>query len=201
MSERQGANASEVADRTAQNDTPEPTLGLPPESVESLVPAELLQGGEIVVLLMKPSLWYIVLSRLGWLATIVVVAVGLVWFELRWRLGFYQPHNVTTVMMAAIAGVLAWQTLDWIARLYILTDRRVVRQMGFFRPQIFEAPLHRVQHTELHFSIRERVFGLGSLSFSTAGTGVREAYWLMVNQPLEVHRKVIQTINRYRRPE
>ena len=48
------------------------------------------------------------------------------------------------------------------------------------------------------FTVRERVFGLGTLGFATAGTALREAYWVMLAKPLEVHKTVVETINRYR---
>lgn len=184
----------------AQQEAPEPVIGLPVGEAEALLPQKLLQGGEVVVLILKPSLWFIVLSRLGWLVTIAAIAGVLVWLERRYLLGWYRPHEVVTLAMAGITGVLVMQTLDWISRIFVLTDRRVLRQRGFFRPFIFEAPLHRIQHTQLLLSIRERLFGLGTISFTTAGTGFAEAYWVMVNDPLEVHRRVVQVIHRYRRP-
>ena len=82
--------------------------------------------------------------------------------------------------------------------MYVLTDRRVIRIKGVLRVQVFETPLKQIQHTNVFFSVRERLFGLGTLTFATAGTAVIEAMWVMVARPLEIHRKVIQTMQRYR---
>lgn len=194
-----GITAPGTAGGCWQNDMPEPTLGLPADEAEALLPQRLLQGGEIVVLILKPSLWFILLSRLGWLATVAAIAAGLIWLEHRYGLGWYELQDVATLGMGAITAVLLWQTLDWFSRVFVLTDRRVVRQMGVLRPQLFEAPLHRSQHTELLLTIRERLFGLGTIGFATAGTGIPEAYWVMLNSPHEVHHRVVRTINRYRR--
>jgi len=94
---------------------------------------------------------------------------------------------------------LFWQFLEWLSRVYVLTDRRVVAVAGVLRVRVFEAPLQQVQHTNLLLSLRERLFGLGTVAFATAGTAIAEAYWLMLADPLEVHRKIVQTLNRYRR--
>ncbi|MDP7347090.1 MAG: PH domain-containing protein, partial [Phycisphaeraceae bacterium] len=64
--------------------------------------------------------------------------------------------------------------------------------------QVFEAPLKQIQHTDTVFSLRERFLGLGSIAFSTAGTGSIDAVWRMVAQPLDVHQRVVHALNRYR---
>jgi hypothetical protein len=66
------------------------------------------------------------------------------------------------------------------------------------RVQVFEAPLKKIQHTQAVFSLRERFFGLGTIMFFTAGTGLAEAAWVMLARPLEVHKKVVAALHRYR---
>ncbi|MEE9211213.1 MAG: hypothetical protein V3U29_01000, partial [Phycisphaeraceae bacterium] len=63
---------------------------------------------------------------------------------------------------------------------------------------VFECQLKQVQNTNALFSLRERLFGLGTIGFATAGTAVTEAYWFMIAKPLDVHQHVVQTLNRYR---
>ena len=94
---------------------------------------------------------------------------------------------------------LCWQALDWWNRLYILTDRRVVRRMGVLRIYVFETPLRHVQHTSVFASIRERLFALGTIGFATAGSDTYEAFWVMVAKPFDVHRVVVEAIERYGR--
>ena len=93
---------------------------------------------------------------------------------------------------------VGWQFLEWLSRVYVLTDARVLRVMGVLRVQVFEAPLKQIQHTDTVFSLRERFLGLGSIAFSTAGTGSIDAVWRMVAQPLDVHQRVVHALNRYR---
>ena len=80
----------------------------------------------------------------------------------------------------------------------MLTDRRIVRVKGVLRVNVFETQLQQIQHTNTTFSLRERLLGLGTIHFATAGTGGIEASWEMVSHPLEVHRIVVQTLDRYR---
>ena len=179
----------------------EPSPDTPPLAqprVVTLLPAQLLQGGEAIVLLLKPSPWYILLESLRTLLLLVLVCVGVLWV-------YNQGYNVglsrrdLLLLGAGLGGVrLFWQFLEWLSRVYVLTDRRVIRVKGVVRVQVFEAPLQRVQHTTTTFSLRERLFGLGSVHIATAGTGATEASWVMLANPLEVHQTLVRTLNRYR---
>jgi pyruvate/2-oxoglutarate dehydrogenase complex dihydrolipoamide acyltransferase (E2) component len=60
-------------------------------------------------------------------------------------------------------------------------------------------PLTRIQNTIVVQSMRERLCGLGTLGFATAGRGTFDAFWESIASPFEVHRKVLETIQRYGR--
>ncbi len=185
------------ADDRCAAESPEPALGLPADRATSLLPADLLQGDEIIILLLKPSPWYILLGSLESLGVLAAVVAAAVWLIGR----FGDPGGTQGLLLLGMAlGAIriAWQALQWIAAVYVLTNRRVIRVRNFFRPEVFQTELRRLQHTDLVFSIRERLFSLGTIAFSTAGTGVPEAFWLMVRRPLAVHRKIVQAVNRDR---
>ena len=74
----------------------------------------------------------------------------------------------------------------------------MIRIRGVIRVHVFECQLAQIQHTNLLFSLRERVFGLGTIGFATAGTAAAEVFWLMIARPLDVHQLLVQTLNRYR---
>lgn len=170
-----------------------------PAPAAAMLPADLLQPGEIIILLLKPSPWFILLGPLKTLIGLALATMGLA------VLAFYVPplgitQRESLLLGGAMMGLrLFWQFLEWLSRVYVLTDQRVIRVMGVMRISIFEAPLQQIQHTSLLFSVRERVLGLGTLAFATAGTGGYEAFWVMLDRPLEVHQKVVQTLRRYRR--
>jgi hypothetical protein len=166
--------------------------------VTAMLPAELIQPGEIVILLLKPSPWYILLEPLRALAIMVMmVALAVLIQDKTTWLGDSRRDLILTGVL--VIGVrLFWQFLEWMSRVYVLTDRRVIRVQGVLRISVFETPLSKIQHTHTYFSLRERFFALGTLGFATAGTGIVEAYWRMIAKPLEVHRVVVQTIGRYK---
>lgn len=177
--------------RLCQSDAPEPTIGLPLDRAEAMLPTNLIQGGEIIILILKPSPLFILLGALGHVMTIGLLFVIAAWAEL------IDPQTATVAAAALIVLRLAWQFLEWLSRLYVLTDRRVIRVAGVLRVFVFEAALRQIQHTDVVLSLRERLFALGTIAFSTAGTGVPEAYWVMLHRPMAVHRRIVQAINRY----
>ncbi|MFG0330026.1 MAG: PH domain-containing protein [Phycisphaerales bacterium] len=164
------------------------------------VPVDLLGDEEIIIFLLKPSPLYIVLSSLG-----VLVAAAFIVLLLAFLSQFEFPFVRWTQFDAIVFGALLvgarliWQALDWWNQTYILTDRRVLALSGILRRRVFQAPLRNIQHLAVVVSIRERLFGLGTLAFATAGSDTYEAAWLMVPKPYTIHRKVMQTIDRYGR--
>ena len=164
----------------------------------TMLPPELLHSGEIIVLLLKPSPWYILLAPLQALTVIAVATLGAV--AAAPHVPFAPGRGDLVLLGAAAIGLrLFWQLLEWLSRVYVLTDQRVIAVAGVLRIVVFQARHGQVQHTNLLFSLRERVFGLGTIAFATAGTGQAEAVWRMVAHPLETHREVVRVINRYRR--
>lgn len=170
-----------------------------PAAAAAMLPAELLQPGEIIILMLKPSPWFIVLAPLKTILLLALATAAAALLPLE-AMSLAVPRQQVVLLGAALIGLrLFWQFLEWLSRIYVLTDQRVIRVMGVLRISVFEAPLQQVQHTNLLFAIRERLLGLGSIGFATAGTGGFEAYWQTIARPYEVHQKVVQTLRRYRR--
>ena len=184
---------TDVPDRTRmqQADAPEPVIGLPVDRAEAMLPVDLIQGGETIIMVLKPSPLYIVLGAIGHLGTLFLVFVLAAWANL--------ISQETALLGFVGLGSLriGWQFLEWLSRIYVLTDRRIIRIAGVLRVFVFEAALKQIQHTDVLISLRERPFGLGTIAFSTAGTGLNEAYWVMLHRPMAVQRRIIQAINRY----
>ena len=190
---------SEHLEAIPQNDSGEPVLGLPLERADAMLPENLLRGDETILLLIKPSLWYIVLGCLGTLTMIAGAGVLLVSARAMWDVGAFRPREVIAGAAILIAIRMGWQFMEWNSRTYVLTDHRVLRIKGVIRVHIFESSLEQIQHTELVFSLRERIFRLGTIAFATAGSAFPEAYWLMVHRPLAVHRRIMQALHKAQR--
>ncbi len=177
----------------AEVDLAEPTAA----RVAATLPDQLLQGGETIVLLLKPSPWFIVLEPAATYLVIFILTATAVLAE-RFTSTIIAPRDAVLIgfVLAMVRG--AWQFLEWLSRVYVLTDMRMIRVRGVLRVSVFETPLKNIQHTRMVLTLRERPFGLGSIAFATAGTATEEAAWTMVARPLEVHRIVGQTLQRYR---
>ncbi|MBI4581041.1 MAG: PH domain-containing protein [Planctomycetes bacterium] len=166
-------------------------------SRSDLLPAQLLDGDEIVIFAVKPSLWFVLFTSARWL-----IAMGLVIVVVGWLGGVLGVDKALAVKAAlAVAGArLGFALLQWVSRLYVLTNRRIMRLRGIFNVDLFECQLAKIQNTYLTLAWYERVTGLGSISFATAGTGGIEATWANVNNPLELHERVRSAIQRAQRP-
>jgi hypothetical protein len=173
-------------------------LGAATADDTAALPADLLQDDEVVILLLRPSPLFIVLGALGSLAVIAMLTLFLAYLSafpwIPWT-----DEVAFALGAAGTAARLVWQALEWWSRVYVLTDRRLIRRMGVVRVAVFEAPLSRIQHTSVFQRLRERLFGLGTLGFATAGSDVYEAFWVMIARPFAVHRAVVEAMNRYGR--
>lgn len=173
----------------------------PAAAVATTVPQALqstLSPGEVVVLVLKPSLLYIVLSSLGTLVSSALIAATLAYLaQFSWS-PWDDAHALA--IGCIVAGLrLAFAAIDRHFHFYMLTDRRVVARRGVLRVVLHETPLTRIQNTIVVQSLRERVFGLGTLGFASAGRGTFDAFWETVARPFAVHRTVLETIERYGR--
>ncbi len=162
-------------------------------ALADLVPAQLLDQNEIVILAIKPSLWFVVFESSRWLIVLTLVALAAAgWGE---QLAWLHARAVVQASAVLMAARVGFAMLQWVARLYVLTNRRVLRLRGIFNVQVFECGLPRIQNTFLTLSWYERLLALGSIHFATAGTGQIEASWANVNRPLEVHEQVRAAIH------
>ena len=171
-----------------------PAIGA--EQVAAAGATELIHDGETVILLLRPSLLYIPLASFGALVFIALITFMLAYVS---RLAWVSWSDTMAFGFGAVLVVirLGWQTLEWYSRVYVLTDRRIIRKMGVLRVAVFETQLKNIQHTSVFKSLRERMFGLGSIGFATAGSDVFEAFWVMIQKPFQVHRVVVRTIEKY----
>jgi uncharacterized membrane protein YdbT with pleckstrin-like domain len=157
-----------------------------------LLPAHLLDGDEIVIFAVKPSLWFVLFTSARWLVAMALV-IGLSgWLD---TAGVSKPLVVKASLALAGARV-GFALLQWVSRLYVLTNRRIMRLRGIFNVDLFECQLTKIQNTYLTMAWYERLAGLGSISFATAGTGGIEASWTNLNSPMEFHERVRSAINR-----
>lgn len=159
-------------------------------------PIDLIDDGETVILFFRPSLLYIPASCSTGLVLIAMLALLLAYVaQAAWAP--WTDVQAFAAGLAVGAARLGWQSFEWYSRVYILTDRRVIRRMGVIRVSLFETPLASIEHTSVFRRLRERALGVGTIGFATKGSDVFEALWVMIRRPFEVHRIVVEAIERY----
>ena len=87
---------------------------------------------------------------------------------------------------------------QWRARLYVLTDRRVLCIRGVLRDDTFQCPLKGVCRTVLATAFLERAFGLGSLFFVVGDDDECPGGWVSIARPTEVEQIVNEAVRRAR---
>jgi hypothetical protein len=175
--------------------TAEPSVAA---SAEADVAQELLQGGEVIVLAIRPSPWYVlIVSRSVWLtAGLVAALVGL--GQAVGQVGVAGSNVVFAVCGGAAAVGVVSGALRWVGRLYILTNRRVLRIRGMVRPDVCQVLLTEMRSAELSVSVSERLVGVGTLLFPTDGGDSGDSAWECIARPAEIQQQVEQTRRRAR---
>jgi hypothetical protein len=169
-----------------------PAVVTPPisTSLATLLTRHILRDGEIILLILKPSLWTILFN------TLPAIGIGLI---LMFSACLWVPHHVhigveAGSMLIAMRG--AWAVLNWAGRLYLLTDLRIVRISGVFTPQIHDIPLRKVARTRLTTSFQERLWGLGSIEIIPESDQWPWSVWQTIRKPGQVHDTVCRAIAR-----
>ncbi|MEM9294920.1 MAG: PH domain-containing protein [Planctomycetota bacterium] len=171
------------------------------------MPPDLLQDGEVVLLMLKPSPWFVPLGALRPVAGLALVAMLLATLnnaalDLGW-LGLGGASLRTGLesrdLLLAGAGAVVlrwfWQLLEWLSHVYVLTDRRVLRSRGVLGVSTAEVPLPRLQQIELGQTAKEKAVGVGTITLSDGRGG--HADWEMVARPEDVRDAVAQARRRY----
>ena len=158
----------------------------------AMLARHILRDGELVLLVTKPSLWFILLSSLRFIAIVSIFALGAIAWEGR--------HNREWFYIEAaiflLAGRIMWAVLQWMGRLYVLTDLRVIRLSGVFKVDIFDCALRKVARTQITASLKERLCGTGSIEIVPSDESCPPGVWQTVRRPRDVHELIVATINK-----
>jgi hypothetical protein len=161
-------------------------------SLATLFTQHILQDGEIVLLILKPSVWFILISAMRFLAAVLIFVIAAALLDER------LPKNVVYVEVGIfiMAGRVMWAILQWMGQVYVLTDRRIITLSGVFSIDVFDCPLRKVARTRIVYTTRERVFRVGTIQFIPGSDDMPDSLWQMVAKPAEVHEMVVATINK-----
>jgi uncharacterized membrane protein YdbT with pleckstrin-like domain len=170
-----------------------------PEMIAAVVPAQILHGDEVVLLLTKPSLWFIVFTSFRFILTTFLAGLVVV-RVLPWVPAIaVSAETVALVTVIVCLGRLVWALLVWTSHVYMLTNQRVVTIKGVVNVNMFQANLTKIQRTTLYQPLLLRLFSTGTIGFATAATTDFDSTWLMIGRPLQTHETIVAAINKAQR--
>jgi hypothetical protein len=156
--------------------------------------AEYLDGGEIVILAIKPSPWFVLFDALRWvLLGAVLVVIGAV---PSLRIAGLSPAMATQLGLLIAAGRLGIAFIRWASRYYVLTNRRVMRLRGVLRPDVVACPLVTIRNTRVQQRFHEKLTRLGTIRFFFEDQSSEELDWREIARCEEVHERVRRAIER-----
>jgi len=160
-------------------------------SLGTLLGSHILRDGELVLLILKPSLWFIAFNSLVFALIIGFTAAASALIDHRMHDHFYFE-----AALFVITGRVMWSVLQWMGRLYILTDQRVLRITGIFSVEVFDCPLRKVVRARMVSSGREKLVGVGSIEIIPSDEAVPSAIWQTIAKPKEVLDRLRAAITR-----
>lgn len=157
---------------------------------------KLLQDGEIVVLSIKPSPWFVLWISLPVLLTAVAAAAGAALAQ-RWGL---LTHSATVYWACSLAaGVrLIVSIAQWMSVRYVLTNLRVLRLRTFISSGVSELPLSALTEAAVAAGPALWVIGVGDIAFLDRQGRTYGGLWACVTRPRDICQVVNDTIRRYR---
>ena len=146
--------------------------------------------GERILIDDRPHIVFVFTQMWRW------IIIGLIaWGAMRWiGMSMGQPMIVSgaNVVLVLVGARFALGLLDWSVRRHILTDARIIAKFGILRTVTTDIPLRRIQHIVLVRPLAERIFGIGSIGITSAGTGLVDLVWRGMEHP----EQVLDTIRR-----
>jgi len=99
------------------------------------------------------------------------------------------------VSFAGLLGVLV-RFLRWKRTAYTITNRRVLHQTGVLGKSYMDCSLSGIQNIYMDMTLFGRIFGFGTIRMATSGTAGIEIRWKNVKDPITVHRRLNEAIQR-----
>lgn len=158
----------------------------------STLPGGVIDGGEIVLLAVKPSLWRPVFDSAAGLVISILLAVVLTTINVALP-GLSATTSAQLVLLIGFTG-LGLAVVRWTTTWHILTNRRIIDIHGVRTPRIVACLLVHVRNTYLHASIAEKVTRLGTITSVTDQPDRPPHVWRSIAHSDEVHAKIRSAI-------
>ena len=160
------------------------------------LPGGVIDGGEIVIFAIKPSMWRWLFDSALWL--VLCSTLALIVTVLRLPMLGLSPTSAAQLLMLIAFARLGFAMLRWVPTWYVLTNRRIIDVQGVRAARIRSCPLIEVEDTYLQESVSEKVAQLGTIVFAVDRPGDRPYVWQSIQTPREVFERVRNTIRNAR---
>lgn len=162
----------------------------------AIAPQNVLHENEIVILMLRPSVWYILATS----STYIVVVLALALLATTSRLidqwiGF---GTMGTIVGILIGCRLLYGVMEWIGHHYILTNCRLITIQGLLQPQISQTVLGRISGITISQSLPQKVLHTGTLGFTFDAAQKATGTWHWIRSPQRVEQQIRQAISKYR---
>ena len=123
------------------------------------------------------------------LAALVLVILGLL-------ADSWAPAIAVAAVIAALTLLIGY--LRRVSTKYLITTQRLRISRGIVRKNVQETRLERVQNVNYQQGVLDRLLGVGTVDFDTAGTDDSEFRFEWVNEPEQVVRAVDSAVEEAR---
>jgi hypothetical protein len=157
---------------------------------------QLLDGGEIVEFSIKPSLWFVLLASGRVVVAALAMAAGVAIIALSGD-GWTQRGAVffAAILCVGLLRVLIG-SLQWARRVYVLTNRRVMRVSGVLDVSVVDCPLAKISAAHVRMTISHRLLRLGTIRMTPADDRLPTVNWEHVARPALIHERLVRAIHR-----
>lgn len=159
-----------------------------------LTPESLLRGNELVILMVRPSLWYIVATSFRFCGIIILIAILVIHTGIFGDL--LLPKTALIISAALVAVRVVYALMEWTSHLYLLTTCRIVTIKGARHPTIFEAGLAHISEARLIEPAAQSMLGLGSIGFAVGKNMDPSGLWEWIPNAQRVHQQIQAAISK-----
>ncbi len=165
-------------------------------TIASVTAQDRLTDGESIILAVRPSGWLILL--MSWPLLVGVAAIAAVSLAASWYCAYDVDNSMVVLICLAVGAMrVTIACCQWQGRMYILTDRRVMRIRGVFNEDCYQCPLKKIRQVHLSSTLPERIVSVASLMFGRVDEKpVPDADWVCLANPQEVLQAVEKALRR-----
>ena len=169
---------------------------------DQAIPERILRDSEQIIFTVKPSAWFILLNSIQ---TLIVLGLMTAFVASVDAIGVSLMAEIRRGLLLGLPMAMGFTLLlscfRWLGRLYVLTDRRLLRISGFAaaRVNVYECELGRINSVDVVQGIPERIVGIGSLKFKIEDNPYSNPDWINIPQIQSVAEEVRAAVSHARK--